>query len=142
MKNLILVVFILISFLGFSQEKTYKVFYNEAPKSNKPLKQPVADSAEIANFVGIEIFPIIENDFNPKSKKDEILPPEIKLDEAIIILDGQTRIVIELLKFNARMDSSTNGKYHIIFSEKHKRLVAEANSLMDKMESLIKKRPK
>ncbi len=49
--------------------KTFKVEYMEAPMESKLLFPPVADSADIANHKGIEIFPI---NVHPECRDDEM----------------------------------------------------------------------
>lgn len=42
--------------------KTFKVEFKELPKEIEPPFQPFADSADVANHVGIEIFPISDDE--------------------------------------------------------------------------------
>jgi hypothetical protein len=68
---------------------------------------------------------------------------QIGIIDSIIILDGQSRIVIALLKINQlnqKRDSLIGGEYHAIFAAKHKKLAAEADSLINRLEALVKRR--
>lgn len=57
---------------SLQEGKIYTPQIKRRPERAKPLIQPYADSADIANHVGIEIFPIYTCDSHPECRMDEM----------------------------------------------------------------------